>query len=258
MPPASTQKDKRALSSSILLRESNVNMTLNAIPLQPFRLETPRATNGDDAPHFCLCWDADGINLQQVYTIVTWCYNIQWLFRHCNISSCTMLELGNSRRDLLNQSRPTNQFVDQYNQTVVLSRRRKQGMIVPECTRQQTNTRAESLALRDIYKWQYQTLTGERWSPRNLGAKRGFQQFIKLWEQLYEKVKAATEVQGAQLQCLSVGDVALLVDDLNEVLMHTRAGRQDKNAVTRFCRKVFDERVLRRLKYFVDTCEVLE
>ena len=191
--------------------------------LQPFCLETSRAA---DAPHFSVCWD-DSINLQQVYTIVTWCYNIDWLLGHSNISSLTMLELGNSRRQLLNQSRPTHQFVEhQYHQTVVLSKRRKRGMVVPECTRQQTNTLAESLALRDIYKWQYRAFTGENWSPRNRGAKRGFQQFIKLWEQLYEKIKAATEVGGAQLWCPSDGDVALLVDDLNELLMLTRTGRR--------------------------------
>lgn len=221
---------------------------------KPFRvLET-----STDDHHCTVSWN-DEINVQQVYSIVTWCYNLDWLFRYSTISESTMLELGNSRRDLLNQSRPTQEHVDQYHQTVVV-RRRKRGMVVPDCTSQQTNTHAEPLALRDIYKWQYRMFTGgETWSRRNRGAKRGYLQFLKLWEQLYEKIKAANETgRGARLICPPGGGIDLLVQDLNELLELTRRGRHDQNAVTCFCHKVSDEHVLRRLKYFVDTCEIIE
>ena len=214
-----------------------------------FRLES-----SDAAATSFVSWD--GIDLRQVYTIVQWCFNLEWLLRNSAVTESEKQEVGNSLRDLLHASRPIYQNVDQH-QTVIVPRTngfkmRRKSKVVPDCTERQTNVQAESSALRDIYKWQYQLCTGERWSTRNTGATRGFHQFLSLWERFYEKMKEA-DGDGKRLRC-SFGEIAV-VDDLNELMGLAHMGRHDRDAVSSFCRKVLDEKVLKRVKNFVDEYE---
>lgn len=168
------------------------------------------------------------------------------------------MELGSSLKDLLNRSRPIYENVDHNNVIVSVGRNvfRRRATIVPECMEDQTNIHAQSSALRDIFKWQYHIYSGESWSLRNRGARRGFQQFMRLWEMFYDKVKEADD-KGKRFECHSE-EVESVVNDLNTLLQLVDAGRHDKDAVVSFCDKVFDDKVLKRVKYFVDDCTVCE